>query len=217
MSSNISSMNTPRNLASVGYNAVLNATRTPEMSCLRPAPYIVIDTSVAAGSPELLQALSVLEQLSIMVRATRQGSAEYDGDSLFPLEGVWDLVESDKALTFDERVTPGKIMMCQASSLTIAEFDEHRQRLSTTIQTSQLLYLNAARLVTIDEGLCVQILHLGQYNDEPASFAILNRFLQAHQLRRVSASTHREIYLVDARTAQSAAYKTVLRLQVENI
>ena len=149
-----------------------------------------------------------------LVKATRQSAGEYNRDALFPLEGVWELLEDDKTLTLDERVTPGKIMMRQADSVTHAEFDEQRLRLGQTIEKSQQRYLDAARLVTLDEGPCIQILHLGPYNDEPASFAILDRFLQDHQLHRVSDTTHREIYLVDARTAQPVDYQTVLRVQV---
>lgn len=199
------------------YRTILDAATTPELHRLQPAPYIVIDIPVAPGSAELLHALSVLEQLSTMVKATMSGAAEYDGDALYPLEGVWEVAADDGILTFDERILPGQIMIRQADALTPAAFAEHRRRLAQTIETGQQVYLDAARLVTVDEGLCAQILHLGPYNDEPASFAILDRFLQDHQLRRKSASTHREIYLADARTVQPAAYETVLRVQVEGL
>ena len=138
-----------------------DATGTPELNHLSPAPYVVIDSPVAPGSQELLQALSVLEQLSTLVKASRHGASEYEHYALFPLEGVWALIENDKTLTFDERVAPGKIMMRQADSVTLAEFHEHRLSLGQTIGKGHERYLNTARLVTIDEGPCVQILHLG--------------------------------------------------------
>lgn len=199
------------------YRIIRDAGRTPELNRLQPAPYIVIDTPVAAGSPELLEALFVLEALSTMVLARRQEAAAYDGEGLYPLEGVWTVAEDDGSLTFDERVLPGTIMMRQADDLTSAEFDEHRHHLAQAIAPGRQRYLDAARLVTLDEGRCVQILHGGPYNDEPASFTMLDRFLQDHQLRRRFVSTHREIYLVDARTAQPADYATVLRVQVEDV
>ena len=109
----------------------------------------------------MLRALLVLEQLSTLVRATRRGTGEYNGDALFSLEGVWELLKDDKTLTLDERVTPGKIMMRQADSVTLAEFHEHRLSLGQTIERGHERYLNAARFVTVDEGPSVQILHLG--------------------------------------------------------
>lgn len=198
------------------YRLVLDATRTPELNRLPPAPYIVIGTPLAAGSPELLHSLSVLEELSTSVMASRPGTVADGGGRLYPLEGEWTVAEDVGNLTFDERIMPGTIMMRQADDLTAAEFAEHRQRLAQTIDPGRQLYLEAARLMTLDEGRCVQILHVGPYNDEPASFAMLERFLQDRRLQRRFVSTHREIYLVDARTAQPAEYETVLRVQVED-
>ena len=198
------------------YHIVLDAARTPELNALTPAPYIAIDTPVAAGSPELLHALFVLEELSTMVMALRPDTAADDGERLYPLEGVWTVMEDDGRLSFDERVMPGTIMMRQADNLPAAEFDELRHRLARVIEPGQQRYLEAARLMMLDEGRCAQILHMGPYNDEPASFTMLARFLQEHQLRRRSSQTHREIYLVDAQTAQPADYQTVLRVQVED-
>lgn len=195
------------------YRTIYDAPRTPAMHRLRPAPYIVIDMAVAAGSSELWNALQVLERLSGMIKADRHGDIR---DDLYPLEGVWEVIDSG-ALDFEERIQPGKIMMRQPDDLPAAQFEEQKRRLARTVDELQRVYLEAARLVIVDDGDCVYMRHIGPYGDEPASFAILERYLRDHGLRRTSEHTHREIYLVDVRTAPTEAYETVLRVQVEAI
>jgi hypothetical protein len=59
----------------------------------------------------------------------------------------------------------------------------------------------------------VQMLHLGPYDDEPASFARMEAYAAARGLVRRS-KTHREIYLSDARRVEPAKLRTVLRFRV---
>lgn len=68
----------------------------------------------------------------------------------------------------------------------------------------------------IEDGLCLQILHLGSYDDEPASFAKMNAYIEANGLAK-RALEHREIYLTDARKTSPEKQKTVLRYFVEKI
>ena len=183
------------------YHKIYDASRTPELNRLQPATYVLMDTLVAPGSRELLDALDVLMQLSTMAAAFRPGAPDsYRGD-LYPLEGVWKVAHAAPEHEFEEGMV-GKIMMRQHT-------------LSARSNETQQTYLGSARLVTIDEGLCAQIRHIGPYNDEPASFAIVEQFLRDQHLRRTTPTLHREIYLIDTRTAQPAAFETILRVQVE--
>ena len=60
------------------------------------------------------------------------------------------------------------------------------------------------------------MLHLGSYDDEPASFEIMQQYCNENGLRRISKK-HREIYLNDARRIIPEKLKTVLRFKVEKI
>ena len=71
------------------------------------------------------------------------------------------------------------------------------------------------RLELIEDGECVQILHVGPYDDEPESFMKVEKFCSAHNLQRVNDEWHWEIYLSDARKVEPAKLKTVLRVQVK--
>ena len=67
---------------------------------------------------------------------------------------------------------------------------------------------------TIEEGLCVQMLHTGSYDTELITFQKMESFISMQNLSRIN-SIHREIYLSDARRVQKDKLKTMLRFQVE--
>ena len=72
--------------------------------------------------------------------------------------------------------------------------------------------VNEVFLSTMHEGPCVQMLHVGPYEDEPQSFAIMAEFAAAEDLN-VTGQPH-EIYLSDPRRVEPAKLKTILRLPV---
>lgn len=72
---------------------------------------------------------------------------------------------------------------------------------------------SSAEFITIDEGLCVQIMHIGSYDGEPASVALMNDYLVANGYTTDITDTrlHHEIYLSDARKVPPEKLKTVIR------
>ena len=72
---------------------------------------------------------------------------------------------------------------------------------------------SSAEFLTIDEGLCVQILHVGSYDDEPATVAAMDAFLVGNGYINDLSDTrlHHEIYLSDARKTAPEKLKTVIR------
>lgn len=70
-----------------------------------------------------------------------------------------------------------------------------------------------AEFMTIDEGLCVQIMHYGSYDDEPASVALMNEFLAENGYENDinDKRLHHEIYLSDPRKTATEKCKTVIR------
>lgn len=108
-----------------------------------------------------------------------------------------------------------------------------QQAVQVTVPSMKFLVLEAAimnvskkkslsrfkdvRLESIEDGDCVQILHVGPYDDEPESFMKVDEFCAAHNLQRANDVWHREIYLSDARKVEPAKLKTVLRVQVKSM
>ena len=72
---------------------------------------------------------------------------------------------------------------------------------------------SAAEFLTIDEGQCVQIMHVGPFDDEPASVALMDEYLRANGYENDFSDTrlHHEIYLSDARKVAPEKWKTVIR------
>nr|MBQ8253035.1 GyrI-like domain-containing protein [Lachnospiraceae bacterium] len=70
-----------------------------------------------------------------------------------------------------------------------------------------------AEFLTIEEGLCVQIMHLGSYDTEPESVALMDAYLAENGYENDINETrlHHEIYLSDPRKAEPEKWKTVIR------
>lgn len=67
--------------------------------------------------------------------------------------------------------------------------------------------------LTIDEGLCVQIMHLGSFDSEPATVALMDDYLkdQGYVNDLNEQRLHHEIYMSDARRIAPEKWKTVIR------
>lgn len=73
--------------------------------------------------------------------------------------------------------------------------------------------------MTIKEGLCVQCMHIGAYDDEPATVALMDRFLSENGYENdfTDKRRHHEIYLSDARRVAPERLKTVIRHPVRKV
>ena len=82
-----------------------------------------------------------------------------------------------------------------------------------TASAKKKLDCSAAEFLTVEEGLCVQMMHLGPYDDEPASVARMDRYLAENGYANDLSDTrlHHEIYLSDARKTPPEKWKTVIR------
>jgi len=82
-----------------------------------------------------------------------------------------------------------------------------------TATAKKKLDFSPVRLAEIDEGVCVQCMHIGPYDDEPATVAAMHEFVssQGYVLDFTDERRHHEIYLSDPRKADPAKMKTVVR------
>lgn len=139
---------------------------------------------------------------------TPDGYFEY---TVYPLEGVWDLTEEGRkldSLNKDELVYTIMIRQPDFVSEEIVE-----KALENVRKKKAHKYLADVKFEEIEEGLCVQMLHIGSYETEPETFEKMNEFTMTNNLERVSL-IHKEIYLSDVRKIEPAKLKTVLRYNV---
>ncbi|ETY75618.1 hypothetical protein LFAB_00965 [Lactiplantibacillus fabifermentans T30PCM01] len=137
---------------------------------------------------------------------TPDGYYEY---TVFPLEGLWTLDPADVAADgqFDKADLQYKIMLRQPDFVTPALAQENLARISAKKPNP---YNAEVQFETLTDGPSLQILHLGSYDDEPASFAKLASYATEHGLKRRTLA-HKEIYLSDPRRIVASKRKTVLR------
>ena len=86
-----------------------------------------------------------------------------------------------------------------------------------TASQKKMLDCSSAEFMTIEEGLCVQIMHIGPFDDEPATVASMDAFLEQNGYLNdfKEGRWHHEIYMSDARKVPPEKWKTVIRHPVK--
>ena len=177
-----------------------------------PMKFAMIDGKGDPNGEEFALATAALYSFSYAVKMSYKSKEIPKGFydyTVFPLEGVWDLVDKTKSIT-DKTNFAYSIMIRQPDFLS----DELFERFITeTKKKKPNDYLDKIKYVAITEGICCQMLHLGSYDDEPASFEMMEQFCIDRGYERISRK-HREIYLSDPRKTEVSKLKTVLRYNV---
>jgi hypothetical protein len=162
---------------------------------------------------ELLYGLSYTIKMSNKNGCAPQGYFEY---VVPPLEGLWWLEQEDD-MDFTQ-----KNKFCWTSMLRQPEFvtPEVFEWACTELKRKKpQIDLSKAHLETFAEGSCVQILHVGPYDEEPKSIQQIEAFIKENALRNAISTAypngrirrHHEIYLSDPRKTAPEKLKTVLR------
>ncbi|WRS28701.1 GyrI-like domain-containing protein [Oscillospiraceae bacterium MB08-C2-2] len=133
-----------------------------------------------------------------------------------PLEGFWWLADSEE---FDYS---SKSKFCWTSMIRQPEFVTDAvfaAACEITAKKKPHLILAKARLVSFTEGLCVQCMHHGSFDDEPATLEKMKVFMAENGLQNDLSDTrrHHEIYLSDPRKVDTAKMKTILRYPVKRM
>jgi hypothetical protein len=163
--------------------------------------------------------IAVLYSLSYAIRMSpKQGNApkgfvEY---TVYPLEGVWDLDEQGRkeyAGVIDKNHLVFDLMIRQPDFV----LPEYAMEVIERVKKKKPHpLLSQVKFEKMEEGKCIQMLHLGSYDDEPESFRQMEEFATEKGLQRISM-THREIYLSDARKVAPEKLKTILRFSVKSV
>lgn len=177
-------------------------------------PYFMLRGEGNPNADAFKEAVGVLYSLSYAVKMLpKKGPAPegYYDYTIYPLEGIWDLSEAGRrkaALDKDELVYT--IMIRQPDFVTPALAAEIIRKVKAGKPHP---LLEEAVFGKVEDGLSVQLLHTGPYDEEPASFARMEQFCAGAGLQRES-KLHREIYISDARRVKPEKLRTVLRFKV---
>lgn len=131
-----------------------------------------------------------------------------------PLEGLWWAEDMETFTTArDKSAWKWTMMIMQPDWVTLEMFEEARSQVG---RKKDLPELSNLRLEKYHEGLCVQIMHIGSYDDEaPTLEKMHHEFIPQNGYEMVGK--HHEIYLSDPRKVAAEKLKTVLRQPVRKI
>lgn len=167
-------------------------------------------------NPEFQAAMQALYSLSWAIKMLPKKGITPEGYypfTVFPLEGLWDMDVSGMGdnIVLDKDKFLWDIMIRQPDFVTQELVDLVKDM---TAKKKDAPDLSLVELRTITDGLSVQMMHVGPYDDEPASFAKMDEFCAAEGLVRIG-HVHREIYMSDPRKVEPAKMKTVIRYFVK--
>lgn len=182
--------------------------------------FAMIDGTIEKGSepglsPEFAEATQALYgiayTLKFALKKRKQDPIDYP---VMALEGLWGVTDGHFDITVKDNWSY-TLMILQPEVITTDLFAEAVEQAKKKKGDSPAL--SRVRLEHFEEGLCVQVMHIGPYATEPATIDMMRTFAAAQGYRdRVGPNgLHHEIYLGDPRKANPAKMKTVLRHPIE--
>ena len=188
------------------YREHYSAKRTPTIVEVPTRPFLMIDGSGDPNtSQEYVEAIEALFPIAYGMRAAVK-AASGDAYTVMPLEGLWwvpDMADFDPA---DKSNWSWTAMICLPDAVTEVMASEV---ISAVTAKKGLAAGAKARMAYYTEGVAAHILHIGPYAEEAPTIAELHSFIagNGHEL----AGKHHEIYLSDARRADPAKLRTIIR------
>ena len=164
------------------------------------------------------KAISVLYAVAYTLKMSYKTDYKIDGFFEYvvpPLEGFW-WQEDVKGVDYGNKDSFNWISVIRLPDfITKENFD---WAVSTATKKKKL-DCSSAEFLTIDEGLCVQIMHIGSFDDEPESVAKMDAYLveKGYENDLNDTRLHHEIYMSDARKVATEKWKTVIRHPIKKV
>jgi hypothetical protein len=185
---------------------------TPSIVDVPEMTYIAIDGKGNPNTSEAYKtAIEILYGLSYSIKMSKMSGSVPEGYFEYvvpPLESLWWSVGSSDKDTFCWAA-----MIRQPEFITQDVFDSAKVALA---KKKAKLDLSKARLEMITEGLCVQAMHIGSYDNESATIAAMEQYAveNGYTIDISDTRRHHEIYLSDPRKVAVDKLKTVIRYPI---
>lgn len=186
----------------------------PEIVNVPTANYIAVRGKGNPNTPdgEYQQAISVLYAVAYTLKMSYKTDYKIEGFFEYvvpPLEGFW-WQENVSGVDYGNKDSFNWISVIRLPDfITKTNFEWAVENASK----KKKLDCSKAEFITIDEGLCVQIMHIGPFDNEPETVAIMDAFLEENGYENDinEKRLHHEIYMSDARKVAPEKWKTVIR------
>ena len=186
----------------------------PEILTVPRANYAAVRGQGDPNAPDgaYQRAIAVLYAVAYTIKMSKKGDHRIDGYYDFvvpPLEGFWWQDEIDGVDYGNKAGFQWYAVIRLPDFVTGADF----AWAVAEAGRKKRLDCSGAEFLTVDEGLCVQILHVGPFDDEPRSVALMDEHIRQQGYENDFSATrlHHEIYLSDARKAAPEKWRTVIR------
>lgn len=192
----------------------------PEIVDVPPMNYIAVrgkgDPNEEGGTYQ--QAISVLYAVAYTLKMSYKTDYKIKGFFEYvvpPLEGFWWQDDVDGVNYADKSGFNWISVIRLPDFVTKHDFDWAVQ----TAAKKKKLDCSSAEFMTIEEGLCVQMMHMGSYDNEPETVALMDAFLmqQGYENDINTTRLHHEIYLSDPRKVAPEKRKTVIRHPIKKL
>ena len=166
-----------------------------------------------AEEGEYKQAIGLLYAAAYTIKMSKKGVHRIEGFFDYvvpPLEGFWWQRQIAGQIDYSHKELFEWMSLIRLPDfVTKSDFDWAIAEAAAKKKTD----FSKVEFFTYDEGLCVQCMHIGRYDDEPATVQLMHEFMQSegYTLDISDKRFHHEIYLSDARKVAPEKLKTVIR------
>lgn len=167
---------------------------------------------------EYKDSIGLLYAIAFTIKMSYKGPHKIDGYFEYvvpPLEGFWWQNGSD-TIDYSNKSGFNFISLIRLPDfVTKCDFDWAIQEATKKKKTD----FSKVEFLTYDEGVCVQSMHVGSYDDEPKTVALMREYMTAngYELDVTESRYHHEIYLSDPRKCAAEKLKTVIRHPIKKI
>lgn len=192
----------------------------PEVVSVPKANYIAVrgkgDPNEEGGAYQ--QAISVLHAVAYTLKMSYKTDHKIEGFFEYavpPLEGFW-WQDGREETDYTDK---GSFQWISVIRLPDFVTQEDFKWAAETASKKKKIDCTSAEFLTIEEGLCVQIMHLGPFDEEAASVALMDAYIHKCGYANDLTETrrHHEIYLSDARKVAPEKWKTVIRHPIKKV
>ena len=192
----------------------------PEIVTVPKMNYLAVrgsgDPNVEGG--EYKEAIGLLYGVAFTIKMSKKGSHQMEGYFDYvvpPLEGFWWQKDTD-GIDYSRKED-----FCWISVIRLPDFVTKKDFEWAVAEASQKKKQDFSKVefLTVEEGLCVQCMHIGAYDDEPETVAMMDGYLQekGYENDFTADRLHHEIYLSDARRVLPEKRKTVIRHPIRKV
>ncbi len=168
---------------------------------------------------EYKQTIGLLYAIAFTIKMSYKGSHKIDGYFEYvvpPLEGFWWQDGMKDGIDYNNKDQMNFISIIRLPDFVTKEDFDWAIKEATNKKKADF---SKVEFLTYDEGICVQCMHIGSYDDEPTTINLMHKYMieNGYELDITNNRYHHEIYLSDPRRCDTSKLKTVIRHPIKKL